>query len=133
MIQEFDQIETLDVKKPKSRNRWRNPCKVPAGSQQPPGRAFRKRRRRSSRSGSSGLFTLLLLQPEFQGIPPWHEKTPRLYSEILVFVLLNGSVHLQAKHLKKARILKDLPRSKNWQKWHLRLFPSETRPVKDGF
>ena len=74
MIQEFDQIETLDVKKPRVGIVGEILVKFLPAANNHLVELLEKRRRRSSRSGSSGLFTLLLLQPEFQGIPPWHEK-----------------------------------------------------------
>ena len=132
MIQEFDQIETLDVKKPRVGIVGEILVKfLPAANNH----LVELLEKEGAEAVVPDLLDFLLYCFYNQNFKVSHlgMKNPRLYSEILVFVLLNGSVHLQAKHLKKARILKDLPRSKNWQKWHLRLFPSETRPVKDGF
>ena len=48
----------------------RNPCEIPAGCQQPPGRPAGGGGSRGSRSGPHRLHAVLLLQPELQSIPP---------------------------------------------------------------
>ena len=132
MIQEFDQIETLDVKKPRVGIVGEILVKfLPAANNH----LVELLEEEGAEAVVPDLLDFLLYCFYNQNFKVSHlgMKKSKAILGNPAFAHWNGSVRQQAGLLKKADILKGLQKLRNWLKWHQKLFPSETRPVKDGF
>ena len=132
MIQEFDQIETLDVKKPRVGIVGEILVKfLPAANNH----LVELLEKEGAEAVVPDLLDFLLYCFYNQNFKVSHlgMKKSKAVLGNLGIRALEWFRAPASKAFEESTHLKDLPRSKNWQKWHLRLFPSETRPVKDGF